>query len=231
MIRAVVKGGLQEQNKVHFLLDEAASLGHLECLDDALDKGRAYSLRLHYFFQSMGQLKTCFPDGQDQTLLSNVSQVFFGVNDPTTAEYVSNRLGESTIIIDSGGTSVSSTRQSSNKGDSSYGSSSTVSKNWAQHGRKLLKPEEVLGLSDRIAITFTPGVPPIQTRLVRYYEESFTAIEPSTRQRLLTAAQVLKDSLVIFLSAGLVAMFLSGKRLYDEPKPINPFHMSDPNQP
>ena len=39
-------------------------------------------------------------------------------------------------------------------------------------GRKLLKPDEVLGLSERIAITFTPGVPPIWTTLVRYYEES-----------------------------------------------------------
>jgi hypothetical protein len=31
---------LQEKNKVHFILDEAASLGHMECLDDAIDKSK-----------------------------------------------------------------------------------------------------------------------------------------------------------------------------------------------
>ena len=29
-LRAVLRGGLQERNRVHFVLDEAASLGHLE---------------------------------------------------------------------------------------------------------------------------------------------------------------------------------------------------------
>src|SRR5581483_9253458 len=55
MLRAVVRGGLQEENKTHFVLDEAASLGHLEALDDALDKYRGYGVRLQYYWQSMGQ--------------------------------------------------------------------------------------------------------------------------------------------------------------------------------
>ena len=80
-----------------------------------------------------------------------------------TAEYVSNRLGEETIVVRSGGTSTGNSWQSSNSGSGSYSSSSNASDNWAQQGRKLLKPEEVLALSDRIVITFTPGVPPIWT--------------------------------------------------------------------
>ena len=81
LLRAVVRGGLQEKNKVHFVLDEAATLGHMEALDDAVDKYRGYGVRLQFYFQSVSQLRKCFPDGQDQTLLSNVSQVFFGTND------------------------------------------------------------------------------------------------------------------------------------------------------
>ena len=113
LLRAVVRGGLQEKNKVHFVLDEAASLGHMEALDDAVDKYRGYGVRLQFYFQSVSQLRKCFPDGQDQTLLSNVSQVFFGINDLPTAEYVSNRLGEETIVVRSGGTSTGTSRQSS----------------------------------------------------------------------------------------------------------------------
>lgn len=173
MLRAVVKGGLQETTKVHFVLDEAASLGHMEAIDDALDKFRGYGVRLLFVWQSLGQLRKCFPDGQDQTLLSNCTQVFFGVNDADTADFVSRRLGESTIIVESGGTSSGTSRQSSQQGGGNYSYSTNTNENWQQLGRKLLKPEEVTALDPRVAITFTPGVPPIWTRLVRYYEKDF----------------------------------------------------------
>lgn len=173
LLRAVVKGGLQETTKVHFVLDEAASLGHMDALDDAVDKFRGYGVRLLLLYQSLGQLKKCFPDGQDQTLLSNVTQVFFGVNDPQTAEYVSNRLGERTILVASGGTGSGSSRQTSQSGTDGHTYSTNNNQNWQQLGRKLLKPEEVTALPDRVAITFAPGVPPLWTRLVRYYEPEF----------------------------------------------------------
>jgi type IV secretion system protein VirD4 len=197
LLRAVVRGGLQERNLVNFILDEAASLGHLESLDDAVDKYRSYAVRLHFFYQSLGQLRKCFPEGQEQTLLSNVSQVFFGVNDLQTAEYVSNRLGESTIVVSSGGTSKSTSRQYSSKGDSSTNYSTNESSNWSQLGRRLLKPDEVLALSQRIAITFTPGVPPIWTTLMRYYEESFVVRQPGCWARFQAAARVVVKAFVV----------------------------------
>ncbi len=84
-----------------------------DVIDDALDKYRGYGVRLQLYYQSIGQLKKCFPEGQDQTLLSNVSQMFFAVNDKDTAQYVSDRLGEETIIVTSGGTSTSHSWQGS----------------------------------------------------------------------------------------------------------------------
>jgi type IV secretion system protein VirD4 len=173
LMRAVVAGGLQERNKVHFILDEAASLGHMDIVDDAVDKFRGYGIRLQFYFQSLGQLKKCFPDGQDQTLLSNTSQVFYGVRDNATAEYVSNSLGEQTIIVESGGRSSGYSSQW-NQGmhpSTGGGSNDNTSHNWQQQARKLLKPEEIIALDPRTAITLTPGVRPILTRLVRHYEE------------------------------------------------------------
>jgi type IV secretion system protein VirD4 len=158
-------------SNVTFVLDEAASLGRMDALDDAVDKYRGYGVRLQFYYQSVSQLKKCFPEGQEQTLLSNVSQIYFGTNDLPTAEYVSNRLGEQTIVVTSGGTSTGVSYQSSSKNEGSTTKSRNANDNWAQLGRKLLKPEEVLALDERIAITFTPGVPPIWTTLVRYYEE------------------------------------------------------------
>jgi type IV secretion system protein VirD4 len=173
-LRAVIRGGLQTTRKVHMLLDESAALGHLACLDDALTIGRGYGLRIKWYFQSVSQIKNCFPEGQEQTLLSNTTQVFFAVNDYPTAEYVSARLGDETIVVASGGTSSSRTRQTPDyggQGSTSY--SVSTNDNWQQLGRRLLKPEEVLSLNERIAITFAPGLPPIWTTLVRYFEPAF----------------------------------------------------------
>ncbi len=202
LLRAVVKGGLQEKTKVHFVLDEAASLGHMDALDDAVDKFRGYGVRLQLYYQSLGQLKRCWPDGQDQTLLSNTTQVFFGVNDQQTAEYVSNRLGEETIIVESGGTSTGTTRQPSQQGVT-YSHSTNTSSNWQQHNRKLLKPEEVAALPERVAITFTPGVPPIWTRLVRYYEKGFGL--PAG----LSPAKLAFDAACLFLTAAMLAAWFT----------------------
>src|SRR5262249_48393934 len=103
-LRAVVKQGIGESPQVHLVLDEAASLGHMDALDDAVAQYRGYGIRCHFFYQSMGQLKQAFPPGKEQTLLGNTSQIFFGVNEPETAEYVSKRLGEETIVVQSGST-------------------------------------------------------------------------------------------------------------------------------
>ena len=70
LFRAVLRGGLQERHKVHFILDEAAALGHMPALDDAVDKYRGYGIRLQFYYQSLGQLKKCWPKDEGLTLLS-----------------------------------------------------------------------------------------------------------------------------------------------------------------
>ena len=80
LLRAVVKGGLQEKTKVHFVLDEAASLGHMDALDDAVDKFRGYGVRLQFYFQSLGQLAKLGKEGQALML-----QHFAETGDPENA--------------------------------------------------------------------------------------------------------------------------------------------------
>jgi type IV secretion system protein VirD4 len=216
LLREVVKGGLQESNKVHFILDEAASLGKMESIDDAVDKYRGYGIRLIFLYQSLGQLKKCFPEGQDQTLLSNTAQVFFGVTDLAPAEYVSNRCGDATSIVESGGSSSSRSYQSAEHGGSGSTSlSRNRNSNWQQQGRKLLKPEEVMALSPRIAITFSPGIPPLWTTLLRYYEGM-----PGGRfwaKVKTAAASVAVLGLTILLALGLIAMESNSRRALGVP--------------
>jgi type IV secretion system protein VirD4 len=204
MLRAILRGGLQEKHKVHFVLDEAASLGHMEALDDAVDKYRGYGIRLIFLYQSLGQLKLCWPEGRDQTLLSNTTQVFFGVNDLPTAEYISTRLGEATIVVKSGGTNSGNTVQSSDDGSRSCSHSTGASDNWNQSGRALLRPDEVMALSERIAITFTPSVAPIWSEMIRWYEERTTL--PGWQERLWAGVKMFAGSILILAVATMLAL-------------------------
>lgn len=190
---------------VQFVLDEAAMLGHMPAVDDALGIGRAYRVRLQLYFQSVGQLRQCFPDGREQTLFSNTTQIFFAVNDHATAEHVSNRLGEHTIIVESGGTSRSQTSQWSHGPHPSDGGShsSTGNDNWQQQARKLLKPEEAIALPPRAAITFTPGVPPLLTWLLRYYEE------PALLRKPRRPAKKYAEACLLVVTAGACATLLA----------------------
>jgi type IV secretion system protein VirD4 len=158
-------------SKVNAFFDEAASLGpNMGCVEDAIDKYRGFGIRLFLFYQSMAQLKKCFPNDQDQNVLANTTQIFFGVND-LSAEYISKRLGDQTIVVNSGGRGSGTSMQSSNTMNQNSTSESTNrNHNWSQIGRRLLKPEEILSMSERIAITFVPGMSPIMTILERYYE-------------------------------------------------------------
>ncbi len=204
LLRAVVQGGLHSNRCVHCVLDEASSLGHLQVVEDMLAIGRGYSVRLQFYFQSVGQLKKCFPQGQEQTLMSNVTQVFFGVNDKDTAEYVSARLGEQTIVVESGGSSRGQSGQLFGKGGVTQSTNSN--RNWQQVGRKLLKPEEVLALSPRVAITFAPGIRPICTQLLRYYEEKKSLWKQRGRLHgIVACCQSFFKATVLLLAAGLVA--------------------------
>ena len=184
--------------RVHFILDEAASLGHLESLDDAVSQFRGYGARMCFVYQDMAQLKSCFPQGQEQTLLGNSTQIFFGVNENATAEYVSTRLGDATIVVESGGTSGGSSYQNNQgaQGGTSSGSSSNANHNWQLQARRLLKTEEVMTLPPRTAITFTPGARPICTTLLRYYEERRLGRRYGWFMRSLAACLVLAASVV-----------------------------------
>jgi type IV secretion system protein VirD4 len=181
LLRACLRQGLSRPGlgKVHFIMDEAALAldGGMGCVTSALNIGRGSDIRFQFYFQSAGQLLKCFPQGQGQTLRANTTQIYFGVNDNETAEEVSKRLGDWTAIVEEGGSSTSwqksysgSTRDSDGRGFSQSGGSN---QSWKQIARRLLQPSEIMALNPRAAITLVAGMPPIQTWLLRYYEEKW----------------------------------------------------------
>jgi type IV secretion system protein VirD4 len=69
--------------------------------------------------------------------------------------------------------------------------------------RRLLKPEEVTALDPRIAITFTPGAPPIWTTLMRYFDRGFRLTHG------IGPIKAVLDAASLLFMAGLIAAMLT----------------------
>ena len=209
LIRACMAGGLQETNTVTFLLDESSSLGQMNILEETLAIGRGYSIRLHFYYQSLGQLKTVWRDGLDQSLLSNTTQVYFGINDHATAEHVSNLLGDYTEVVQNEGDSRgSSASQNTQDPSGNTGTNRGTNRSWQQIQKKLLQPAELLRLPKETAITILPGCPPLCTHLVPYYQ-SVPAMTRLQAMRTTAAVWVLA---VVAVSAALAVGYAAISR-------------------
>ena len=230
MIRAVVCEGIGEHPRVHFVLDESASLGVLDAVEDLVDKYRKYGCRAQFYYQSAGQLAKCWPKDQGQTLMSSAAKIYFGVSDLQTAQVVSAMLGKETILVEGGSTGASGgsnrgwsagVQGTSYSGGSNNGWSNTDS--WQQSPRELLKPEEVMVLPPRIAITFPGfGLPPVCTRLIRYFEEPH--LGQGERPGILAAYGTLVGAALllaagIFLALGLTGALQARPRIAFPPMP------------
>ena len=200
LLVAAAADGPQEDRIVRFVIEEAGQLGPMDIIDKTLNVMRGYGLRLLLLYQNVGSLLKCFPEGQDQVVLGNVTQVYLGTNDYKTAEAVANRLGDYTEVSSSGGSTHGRSNQTAAQGGS-HGASTSAADNWSLTARKLLQPSEVLALDPRRAVVFAPGRKPLLTWTDRYYEH---AIDGATRLGL--AVRVLALALATGLAVALATV-------------------------
>jgi type IV secretion system protein VirD4 len=150
-LNAIYNRDGKTDNRVLFLLDEAARLGYMRIVETARDAGRKYGITLTMIYQSIGQLRETY-GGRDASSkwFESASWISFAaINDPETADYISRRCGTTTVEIDQ----VSRSFQS-------RGSSRTRSKQLA--ARPLIQPHEVLRMRTDEQIVFTAGNPPLR---------------------------------------------------------------------
>ncbi len=171
VIRLVGQYGMAPGKDCLLLIDEAGQLGHMEPWEQGLTLLRSYGLKMAFFFQSMGQLRETFR-GKEAVLLDNTDQIYFSVNSLQTAEYISKTLGSATITLESGSDSTQRSWQEGGVQQSNgVNVSHTSGRNYAEHERPLLRPEEVLQLPGDLAIGLFRGVRPVLLRRVKWYAE------------------------------------------------------------
>ena len=87
-------------NPVLFLLDEFFSLGHMRQLELAASQIAGFGAKLFCVLQDVNQIKTLYKSNW-QTFLGNAGVIqCFGNSDPATLDYISKRLGETTVTVE-----------------------------------------------------------------------------------------------------------------------------------
>jgi type IV secretion system protein VirD4 len=172
LLRIITRGKPTEKNPVLFLVDECAHIGRMQALEDAVTLMRGMGIRLWLFFQSLDQVKKCFGDNAGTVLDNLATQQYFSINSYETAEAMSKRIGDETIVVTSSGTSSGMQSPTGSGGKETGNRSRSSSKNFDERERKLLKPEEILTLPEHAAMVFHKNNPVIVCDKIKHYADA-----------------------------------------------------------
>ena len=132
---------------------------------------RGMGIRVWLFFQSLGQLHECYGKHASIILSNMDTQQYFGLNDYETAELVSKRIGEQTILVktDNGG--------GAGPGRSGrLASRSRAAARRAGAGRRRLPagrcsgPRRCWSCRRDVALVFHRNLPCIPAKLLKYFD-------------------------------------------------------------
>jgi type IV secretion system protein VirD4 len=163
-LRALYRpGGL----RTLFLIDEMPALGHLGPLEDAFGLVRGYNVQIAGICQDLAQLKSLYNE-RWESFLANAGVVQgFTPNDLTTADWMSRRAGQTTLVA-----ANSSETLSPATGQMSEGTS------WTQISRALYLPHELMGFAEGTGLFWLAGM----ANGVRYFAPPYWKIEQAAKR-------------------------------------------------
>ncbi len=168
----MTKGEVGEKRQVLFLIDEAAHLGKLPILENSLTLMRGYGVRVWLYFQSIGQLNVCYGDNAGTVLENLKTQQYMGTKSFETASVISKMIGDTTLVAVSRNDTTNESRPTGpNGGQPTPGNYSTgTSFTSSEHGRRLIKEEEILTLGSDVVLCFHDNMPVLPAKLLTWYD-------------------------------------------------------------
>lgn len=148
---------------VMFMMDEFPTLGKMEQFMAGIAYFRGYKVRLFLIVQDTEQLKGIYEDHGMNSFLSNATyRVTFSANNVETAELISKMVGNKTVE-----------QVSANRPKFFDLNPATRSLHVSHTQRALLLPQEVIGLDRDLQILLIESSPPIKSKKIKYYKDSF----------------------------------------------------------
>jgi type IV secretion system protein VirD4 len=170
LVRMIGSAGDERAGEVLCLLDEASALGGLSAVEEALVRGRSAGVRMLLAYQSDSQVQAAFKEKPTLLYDNCTTQIYLGASSIETAERISKSLGEWTQVLEGYGEN-DSTSSTEGGPHPSRQTSQGSSFNYSVNGRALLRPDEILKLSDDYLIAFQRGMPPILARRIKWYSD------------------------------------------------------------
>jgi type IV secretion system protein VirD4 len=157
-LRALYRpGGL----KTLFMLDEFAQLGHLGPVEDNFALMRGFGIQLWPVLQDLNQLKALY-DKKWETFVGNAGIVqAFAPNDLTTAEWMSQRAGDTTVA-------AAGFNRGDQQSDAGHGSQAPAFPTTRQR-RRLLLPQELMDFRAGSGLLWPAGT----SKSVPFYAPSY----------------------------------------------------------
>ena len=149
-----------EPYQVLMMIDEFRQLGRMDDLVSKLTINAGYGFRMVLILQDLGQLDELYGKSIRITTVSACQvKLFIRINDLETSEYVSEMLGDTTQEIRTpimrAGQNIFSARD----------------KNLHYTARPLRSPQELRGMSERLAIVIIPNAPAFEVSKLLYYKQ------------------------------------------------------------
>mgnify|MGYP006428509399 CR=1 FL=1 len=182
---------VQTGHQMLFMLDEFPALGYMPLMQQVMSQLPGYGIKAVPIVQTIGQLKTLYGEAHTTFLGNTAGQIFFSLNDPDTAKYASEWLGQQEFIEESSSQSenvntpqwrgswlsrfleAEEARKHEKRGG--WGESASVS-----HSRKveaIMRPEEIRRHTsrgkDRMLVVTADGAP-LFVRRVPFFERFST---------------------------------------------------------
>ncbi len=160
---------------ITMMLDEFANIGVIPDFETTISLARGRGVAIWLGIQSLSQLDKSYGHANAQTIITNCStKIALHGLDVQTAKYVSEMLGESTIVANRNSYTFSPTGLVG------------VGRHGTEHRRPLLTPDEVMRLGDTEAIVRSGNKYPMKLRK-GYYDEPANAAQTSALGEAITA--------------------------------------------
>ncbi len=152
----------KEKYRVMMLLDEFPTLGKMEEIKAGIAYYRGYWVKLFLITQDTEQLKAIYEASGMNSFLSNCTfRITYAANNVDTAKYISDLLGDKTVVSQDEGSRPKYL-------DLNPGARQVSTK---KSSRKLLMPQEVIGLPKDDQIILIEANPPVKCKKIVYYKD------------------------------------------------------------
>lgn len=168
-LQASLRTRFAGEPSILFMLDEFAALGHLKIIEETWAQVRKYGIQMMPVIQDLSQLKSLYGDRWESFAANAGVITAFAPNEPTTAEWLSKRMGQTTVMMTATSTNLSRNRgtnrgRTDNPGGGGTSEGQSDGESWSKTSNAtpikvpFLSPDKLYGMRPGYMVVISAGL-------------------------------------------------------------------------